>query len=153
MALADTDRSGRLPLLKSSRAHMQFQALVQRGFVSGRHKSGHLPLLKSSRAHRQFQTDATLSQFCSGRHKLIRTLAPFNPFTAPSCNWHFRAERCTDAPAKSKVSGPVTNLLPMLYALLWTSWHMSVRKKANKTVSNFALFYWSFLVNIMAVKG
>ena len=47
-----------------------------------------------------------------------------------------QAERCTDAPANSLFSGPVTHLLSMLCVVI-KSFHMPVRKE-NRKASNFA---------------
>ena len=47
-----------------------------------------------------------------------------NPFTTP-------AESCTDTPANSIFPGPITHLLSM-YALLWKSYHVPVRKRKQK---------------------
>ena len=53
----------------------------------------------------------------------------FNPFTAQACKI---SERCTDAPANSIFSGPVTHLLSMLYILMTIISHPGANKENNQ---------------------
>ena len=103
-----------------------------------------------------------------GLHTTRSTRWPFamhtrslNPFTAPSCKI---SERRKNSRIRLQTvyfqSGPITHLLSML-CFLWKSGHMSVRKREEKKkekkkrLKEFQIshFYWSFSINIIAVKG
>ena len=57
-----------------------------------------------------------------------------NPFTAQACK-NFRAERCTDVPANSIYSTPITRLLSMLCVLMKILLHASAKKKSKSLKS------------------
>ena len=107
-----------------------------RGFASGTGRDkpirtlAHFKVFKSTQAVSNSNT--TLSRFCSGRHKLIRTLAPFNrSHTAPTCNISGLKD------AQSKFSGPITNLLPMVCVFMKILARQCENKKQTKRLKSF----------------
>ena len=53
-----------------------------------------------------------------------------NLVTAPDYK-NVQAERCTDAPANSIFSGPITHRLSMLHVSMKILWHASAKKKTQ----------------------
>ena len=67
--------------------------------------------------------------------------------------YNFRVKRCTEVPADSVFSGPITHLLSMLRVLTKILSQARAKKKTKGfKVSNFA-HYWLFSSSIMPVKG
>ena len=74
-------------------------------------------------------------------------MTSINPFTAQPVK--LRAEICTDAPAHSIFSGPVTHLLSVLYILMKIHSHASAKEK-TKRLKGFQ--FCSFIGRFQGVK-
>ena len=74
------------------------------------------------------------------------------PFHCPSL-YDFRAEKCTHMSTNSIFSGPITNLISILWLLMKIRSRGDAKKSEKDYRFEISHFYWLFSNDILAVKG